>query len=120
MAKNSPVYNKAFSFAISIVNLYKHLTSEKKEYVLSRQLLRSGTSIGANVKEALQAQSKRDFLAKMSIALKEAAETEYWLKLLIATDYLDHQKSQSILNDCKELNRLLISIVKTTRENLNQ
>ena len=109
------IYEKSFNFAIRIVNLYKHLSDEKREYVLSKQVLRSGTSIGANVKEARDAQSRNDFLSKMSVALKEAAETEYWLELLAATDYLEASHAESILEDCRELNRLLISIVKTTR-----
>lgn len=116
--KESLVYEKAFKFAICIVNLYKHLCKEKNEYIISKQVLRSGTSIGANVKEAVQASSKRDFLMKMNIALKEASETDYWLELLKATDYLDAKKSESIISDCKELNKMLASIVKTTKENL--
>ena len=87
MAKNNPVYNKAFSFAISIVNLYKHLTSEKKEYDLSRQLLRSGTSIGANVLGGTASSRVKETSGKNEYCPKGAAETEYWLKLLIATDY---------------------------------
>lgn len=114
----SLVYEKAFDFSIRIVNLYKYLTIEKREYTLSKQVLRSGTSIGANIKEALQAQSKKDFLSKMNIALKEASETEYWLELLIETNYIDKEQSMSILNDCKELNKMLISIVKTTKNSL--
>ncbi|MGN9165487.1 four helix bundle protein [Tissierellaceae bacterium HCP3S3_D8] len=114
----SVVYKKAFCFAVRIVNLYKYLTSSKKEYVLSNQVLRSGTSIGANIKEALQGQSKKDFLSKMNIALKEASETEYWLELLTETGYIDKEQSISILGDCKELNKMLISIVKTTKNSL--
>lgn len=117
--KESLVYNKAFDFAIRIVKLYKYLCKEKGEYTLSKQVLRSGTSIGANTKEAMQASSKRDFLMKMNIALKEASETDYWLNLLKATDYLDSKLSESIINDCKELNKMLISIVKTTKEKVN-
>ncbi len=114
----SIVYDKAFCFAVRTVNLYKYLTTSKKEYAMSNQVLRSGTSIGANIKEALQAQSKRDFLSKMNIALKEASETEYWLELLIQTNYIDKEQSTSILNDCKELNKILIAIVKTTKDSL--
>lgn len=116
--KESLVYHKAFKFAIRIVNLYKHLCKEKNEYTISKQLLRSGTSIGANIKEAVQASSKRDFLMKMNIALKEASETDYWLELLKATDYMDARSSESIISDCTELNTMLASIVKTTKENL--
>lgn len=114
----SVVYEKAFCFAVRIVNLYKYLTNSKKEYVLSNQVLRAGTSIGANIKEALEGQSKKVYLSKMNIALKEASETEYWLELLIETNYIDKEQSISVLNDCKELNKMLISIVKTTKNSL--
>ena len=114
----SIVYEKAFDFAIRIVNLYKYLTTDKKEYIMSKQVLRSGTSIGANIKEALQAQSKNDYLSKMNIALKEASETEYWLELLIETNYVNKNHSSSILQDCIEINKMLISIVKTTKKSL--
>lgn len=114
----SLVYQKSFAFAVRIVNLYKYLSDNKNEYVMSKQLLRSGTSIGANIKEALQAQSKKDYLSKMNIALKEASETEYWLNLLIETKYIEKLHSMSILEDCIELNKMLISIVKTTKSNL--
>ena len=108
---------KSYGFAISAINVYKKLQQDK-EYVLSKQLLRSGTSIGANVKEALRANSKKDFSYKMNIALKEANETEYWISLLIDTGYLDKMSSQQILSDCKELCRILNSIVRTTRDNI--
>lgn len=114
----SVAYEKAFCFAVRIVNLYKYLTNSKKEYVLSNQVLRAGTSIGANIKEALEGQSKKDYLSKMNIALKEASETEYWLELLIETNYIDKEQSISVLNDCKELNKMLISIEKTTKNSL--
>lgn len=116
--KESLVYNKAFKFAVRIVNLYKHLCKEKNEYILSKQVLRSGTSIGANVKEGLFAQSKRDFLSKMNIALKESSETMYWLDLLIATNYVDANASKTIIIECEELSKILVSIVKTTKQNL--
>ena len=116
--KESLVYNKAFKFAIRIVNLYRHLSKEKNEYTISKQLLRSGTSIGANIKEAVQSSSKKDFLMKMNIALKEASETGYWLELLKATDYMDVRVSELMISDCTELNAILASIVKTTKENL--
>lgn len=90
----------------------------KREFVLSKQLLRSGTSIGANVKEALRGQSKKDFLSKMNIALKESNETEYWIELLFQTGYLDKNENKNLLWDCKELCRILNSIVKSTRESL--
>ena len=107
---------KSFNFAVRIVNLYKYLTDTKKEYVLSKQLLRSGTSIGANVAEAEQAQSKPDFVSKMNIALKETSETKYWIKLLQATDFLSKEESSLILDDCIELEKILISIVKSSKQ----
>ena len=110
------IENKSFNFSIRIVNLYKYLTVEKKEYVLSKQLLRSGTSIGANVAEAEQAQSKPDFVSKMNIALKETAETKYWIKLLQATNYLTNEAGSSILADCVELEKILVSIIKASKQ----
>ena len=98
-----------------IIKLCRFLREEKKEYILSKQLLRSGTSIGANIAEAQQAQSKADFTAKLSIALKEAEETNYWLRLLHATEYLSEAAFSSIITDCKELERLLTAIIKTSR-----
>ena len=114
------VLNKSYAFAIRTIKAYKFLTEEKREFILSKQLLKSGTSIGALVKEAEHAQSKPDFLPKMNIALKEANETEYWLMLLKDTDYLSKQEYESICNDCKELLRLLISIVKSTKTSLKK
>ncbi|MBO5746979.1 MAG: four helix bundle protein [Clostridia bacterium] len=107
---------KSFDFAVRIVNLYIYLTDKKKEYVLSKQLLRSGTSIGANVAEAEQAQSKPDFVSKMNIALKETSETKYWIKLLQATNFLSKEESSSIVADCIELEKILISIVKSSKQ----
>jgi four helix bundle protein len=97
MMPKSIGYEKAFKFSIRIVRLYQHLCKDKMEYVLSKQILRSGTSIGANIKEALQAQSKRDYLSKMNVALEEASETEYWLDLLQSTDYIDDKMYSSII-----------------------
>ena len=108
------VKEKSFDFAIRIVKLYKYLMEEKKEFVLSKQILRSGTSVGANINEAQQAQSKKDFLMKMNIALKECTETKYWIELLSATDYINQEQKDSIIKDCVELEKLLTSIVKTT------
>jgi four helix bundle protein len=119
MTDNSPLKNKSFAFAVRIVNLYKYLSSNKQEYVLSKQLLRCGTAIGALVREAEQAESKADFIHKLAIALKEANETEYWILLLRETDYLTPKESESILNDLKELLKLLTSIIKTTKQKLN-
>lgn len=109
-------YQKSKSFAVRIVNLYNYMCEEKKEYVLSKQLLRSGPSIGANIAEANCAISEKDFLAKMYIAFKECAETEYWLELLRDCDYLTLQEYQSIIKDCREIKKLLSSITKTVKD----
>ena len=108
------IENKSFDFAVRIVNLHKHLSAEKKEFVLSKQLLRSGTSIGANVSEAVRGQSKADFSAKMCIALKEANESYYWIRLLYRTDFLSEQEFNSIEKDVVELIKILSSICKTS------
>ncbi len=105
---------KSFNFAIRIVNLYKYLC-KKDEFVLSKQLLRSGTSIGANIAEAEQAQSSADFTHKMSIALKETAETKYWLKLLKETKYIFEDEFNSIYEDCVEIEKILVSIIKSSK-----
>ena len=109
------IYEKSMAFAVRIVNLHKYLKDEKREYVLSKQLLRSGTSIGANVREGTYGQSRADFRAKMSIALKEAAETEYWLELLTKTEYLTSEQYESIRADCNEIVKILTSIVKSSK-----
>ena len=109
------IEEKSFAFAVRIVNLYKHLSETKKEYVLSKQLLRCGTSIGANIVEAEQAQSKPDFISKMNIALKEVSETKYWIRLLASTNYLTESESASILNDCTELEKILVTIIKSSK-----
>jgi len=114
--KNNILLDKSFQFSIRIVNLYKYLNT--KEQVLSKQLLRSGTSIGANIYEAQEAQSKKDFISKLYIALKEARESEYWIKLLKETDYLKVKESNSILKDLVEIIKLLVTIIKTTKEKL--
>ncbi|MHA7942917.1 four helix bundle protein [Formosa sp. 3Alg 14/1] len=110
------IKTKSYKFAIRIVNLHKFLAEDKKEYVLSKQLLRSGTSIGANVREAEHAESKADFIHKLSIALKEANETEYWLDLLNETNYLNNSEYISIQVDIKEILKILISIIKTSKQ----
>lgn len=110
------VAEKSFDFAVRIVKLCQYLQKQQHETVLSRQLLRSGTSIGANVTEAQQGQSRADFIAKMSIALKEASETRYWLRLLHATDYLPENGFSSIYADCLELEKILTRIVKTSKK----
>lgn len=117
MNEENVIVGKSKHFAIRCIKAYKYLTKEKQEYVMSKQLLRCGTSIGANVKEAIRGQSKPDFGAKMNIALKEASESEYWIELLQETDYLDATQSESLLSDCVELIKLLTSIVKTTFQN---
>jgi len=119
MVKNI-VVEKSYGFAIRIVRLYKWLIEEKKEYVLSKQLLRSGTAIGALLREAVHAQSKRDFLNKTNIALKEANETGYWLMLLKDTAYISSAAFDNIYADAEELLKLLTSIVKTTKERINE
>lgn len=108
------IAEKALNFAVRIVNLQKYLSAEKKEHTMSKQLLRCGTSIGANVAEAQRGQSAADFAAKMCIALKEANETEYWLHLLYRTDYLNQVQYESIITDLREILKLLTSICKKT------
>ena len=115
MKENNVIMDKSKAFAVRIIRAYKFLHDEKKEWILSKQLLKSGTSIGANVKEAIRGQSKADFIAKMNISLKEASETEYWLELLHETEYLTEEQFNSMYNDCKELLRILTSIVKTSK-----
>ena len=109
------IESKSFKFAVRIVNLYKHLTSTKNEYVLSKQLLRCGTSIGANISEAQKAQSKADFYTKMCIALKEANETFYWLRLLKETEYLTQKEFDDISADADEIISILTTICKNTK-----
>ena len=116
----NPISEKSYSFALRIIQLYKHLVEEKKEFTLSKQLLRSGTSIGANVEEAIGAQSKKDFLAKMYISYKEARETHYWLRLLKDSNYIEKRLAESFLSDIEEIIKLLSSITKTTKEKLNK
>ncbi|MDY0344126.1 MAG: four helix bundle protein [Lentimicrobium sp.] len=115
MKKDNIIQQKSFAFAIRVVNLYKHLTIEKKEFILSKQLLRSGTSIGANVEESIGGQSEKDFLSKLSIAYKEARESVYWLKLLQATNYLNEEQADSLLADAEEICRILGKIQVTTK-----
>ena len=116
--KDNIVHTKSYGLAVRVVNLYRYLCSEQKDYVLSKQLLRSGTAIGALVKESEHAQSKADFISKMSIALKEANETIYWLELLHDTDYLNENEFRSIHQDAIEVLKLLISIVKSSKHKL--
>ena len=111
--RDNPLLTKSFRFAINIVNLYKKLISQQ-EFVLSKQMVRSGTSIGVNIHEAQRAQSVADFTAKMYIALKEAQETEYWLMLLKETDYIDHTTADEAIKDCEELIKMLTATTKKT------
>jgi len=114
---NNPIETKSLDFAVRVVKLYQYLGSEKKEFTLSKQLLRSGTAVGALYREAQQAESTKDFLHKLAIALKEANETLYWLILLHRTEYLDESQFESIQIDAQELVKLLTSIIKTTKKN---
>ena len=119
MKKNNQILADSKEFALRIIKLYKWLTDEKQVYVLSKQILRSGTSIGANVHESINAQSKMDFINKLNIALKEANETEYWLELLHESNYLDDTQFDSINNDCGKLVATLTKIIKSTKANIN-
>ena len=118
MDKSFTALHKSKLFAIRIVRLYQYLCSDKKEFVLSKQLLRSGTSIGANLAESECAISKKDFLSKVYIALKECSETLYWLELLYETDYLSQPEYDSICSDCEELRKMLSSTTKTLSESM--
>ena len=109
------IEKKSFLFAVRIVKLCKYLNSDKKEFILAKQLLRAGTSIGANVAEAEQAQSRADFVSKMSIALKEAVECNYWLRQLHASEYLSEEAFLSVHSNCRELEKMLTAIVKSTK-----
>ena len=111
------VKEKSKEFALRVVKLYKFLCDSKKEYVMSKQLIKCGTSIGANICEADNSMSKKEFIAKMNISLKEAAETEYWLELLYKSEYLEKDEYNSIVRDCGEIKALLISIIKTSNRN---
>ena len=118
LAKRNVVQEKSFAFAVGIVKAGRRLQLDRKEWVLSKQLIRAGTSIGANIEEAIAAQSKKDFLSKMSIALKEARETHYWLRVLRDSGLTTEMETEAQLSACQELVRLLSSITLTTRENL--
>lgn len=113
--KENILLTKSYAFALRMVKLYQHLSQEKREFVLSKQTLRAGTSIGANIEEANQAESRSDFIHKLAIANKEAFETHYWLRLLKDSELLNNKQAQSLINDCDELRRLLTSSIKTSR-----
>lgn len=115
--RDNILLDKSLLFAVRIVKLHKYLTKEKKESVISKQILRSGTSIGANANEAVYGVSKAEFIAKLQISLKETAETEYWLRLLILSEYITEQEASSLLDDCLEIKRLLISTLNTSKAN---
>jgi len=117
--KDNVIKDKSYRFALRMIKAYKYLTQEQREFILSKQVLRSGTTIGALIREGEHAQSKADFVNKMSIALKEANEIEYWLMLLKDSEYFDEKSYTSIHQDCDELIRLLVSIIKTARQNSN-
>jgi len=114
------IKDKSFSFALRIVKMYKYLCEEKREFVLSKQLLRSGTSIGAMVREAEHAESKKDFIHKMAIAQKEANETDYWIELLFHSEYLSENSFKSIQNDILEINKLIASIIISAKRGKNE
>ncbi len=115
LMKENIIQIKSFQFAVRIIKLYIHLSKTKKEFVLSKQILRSGTSIGANVEEAIGAQSKNDFVSKLSIAYKESRETKYWLRLLNETNFITKKEFDSIINDLEEILRILGKIQKTSK-----
>ena len=117
MSQDSILLNKSLLFAARIVKLYQYLSKEKHESVISKQIIRSGTGIGANANEAIYGVSKADFIAKLQISLKETAETEYWLRLLVLSDYLTETEVQSLIDDCLEIKRILISTLNTSKKN---
>jgi len=116
MVKSNVIVEKTKSFALRIIKLNRYLREEKNEWILSKQILKSGTSIGANVKEAVRGQTKPDFYAKMNVALKEASETEYWLELLVGSGYIEETHYAGINEDCQEIIKLLVSITKSQKE----
>lgn len=117
MPSENPLLEKSLRFAARIVKLHQYLISKKHESVISKQIIRSGTSIGANANEAVYGVSTADFIAKLQISLKETAETEYWLRLLLLSDYIDEPLANSLLNDCLEIKRILIASLKTAKDN---
>ncbi len=115
MEYNNIIVNKSFDFAVRIVNLYQHIQKNHNEYILSKQILKSGTSIGANIEEAIGGYSKKDFAAKMSISYKETRETKYWLKLLRATNYINQTEFSSLFQDADELAKMLFKIIQNSK-----
>lgn len=116
VGKDNIIVKKSYSFALGIIGLYKTLVENKKEFVLSKQMLRSGTSIGANINEAVTSESKKDFIHKLSIAVKEVRETGYWLNLLKDSEYITEENFNQLNKDCEELARILNSNILTTKE----
>lgn len=116
--KDNLIQKKSFDFAVRIVKLHQYLVVEKKEYRLSDQVVKSGTSIGANIEEGIGGQSKRDFIAKFQISLKEARETHYWIRLLVATNYIGKQEADSLLADCQDVINILTAILKKAKESV--
>ena len=117
MARDSILLDKSLKFAARIVKLHKFLIKEKHETIISKQIIRSATSIGANANEAIYGQSKADFLTKLHISLKETAETEYWLRLLVLSEYITKKEGEALLADCLEIKKILISTLNTAKEN---
>jgi len=117
MKTDNLIVDKSKKFAIRTIRLFQYLQTEKKEFILSKQMLHSGTSIGANIKEAIKGQSDKDFQHKLNIALKEASETEYWLELLVETEYISEKEFGSLHFDCVEIIKILTSILKTSKSN---
>ena len=115
--KENLLIDKSIVFAARIVKLHQHLIKTKKETVISKQIIRSGTSIGANANEAVYGVSKADFIAKLQISLKETAETEYWLRLLVLSEYISEKEGESLLNDCLEIKRILVATLNTAKNN---
>ena len=117
MKTDNVVQEKSYAFALRIIKLYKYLKNNKNEYDLSRQILRSGTSIGANIEEAIGAQSKKDFISKISIAYKETRETHYWIRLLRDSHFIESKQTDSLLEDCVELQKIIGTIQRTVKQN---
>ena len=115
--RDNILIDKSITFASRIIKLNQYLVKDKKEHIISKQIVRSGTSIGANINEANYGQSKADFISKLHIALKETAETEYWIKLLQLSEYISEEMANSLLNDCLDIKRILISSINTAKEN---
>lgn len=117
--RDNPIKDKSYSFALKAVNIFKDL-QQKKEFILSKQFLRSATSIGANIEEGIQAQSKKDFIHKLSISQKESFETHYWVRLLRGTHYLEEHVANELLKDCEEIQKIITAILKTAKNNIKK